>query len=136
LLTEVLDETSVSSEYLSLRKAQFEHRDKETGMARQSNSRQARWERATADARAAVDRVTEATADAVSAFEDLSGIKDEYQDWLDNLPDGLRSSPVGEKLEAVTGLDLDISETSTPDEMSAAVEEAEGADLPLGWGKD
>lgn len=64
-------------------------------------------------------------------------MKEEYQGWLDNLPDGLRDSPVGEKLQAVTEIetDLDVSSASL-DEIGQVIDAAEQADLPLGWGKD
>ena len=105
-------------------------------MARkQSNSRQARWERACGDARTALEAVEAAKADLETALQDLADVQSEYQDWLDNLPDGLRYSPVGEKLEAVTNIDLDWDGDSL-DAASQAIDEAEGADLPLGWGRD
>jgi len=57
----------------------------------------------------------------MAAVEELRALQQEYQAWLDNLPDPLRDSPVGEKLEAVCDLDL---------------EALADIDLPLGWGKD
>jgi hypothetical protein len=55
---------------------------------------------------------------AVTALQEVQA---EYQQWLDHLPDSLRESPVGQKLEEVCGLDL---------ESSATIE------LPRGWGRD
>ena len=68
--------------------------------ARRPQSRQRRWD------------------EAVNVLLEL---QQEYQVWLDNLPDSLRESPVGEKLEEVCNLDLE----------SLAMQ-----DLPRGWGRD
>jgi hypothetical protein len=57
----------------------------------------------------------------MAAVEELQALQQEYQAWLDNLPESLQDSPVGEKLEAICSLDL---------------EELVDIDLPLGWGKD
>ena len=45
----------------------------------------------------------------------------EYQDWFDNLPDGLQGSAVAEKLEAICAYDFGDLETLEP---------------PLGFGRD
>jgi len=55
---------------------------------------------------------------AVTALQELQA---EYQQWLENLPDSLRESPVGQKLEEVCNLDL---------------ESLADVDLPRGWGRD
>ena len=52
----------------------------------------------------------------------------EYEEWKDNLPENLQQSPVGEKLEAVCDLDIEGA--------IEMVSEAEGLDLPLGFGRD
>jgi hypothetical protein len=57
----------------------------------------------------------------MAAVAELQALQAEYEAWLENLPDPLRDSPVGEKLEAVCRLNL---------------EELADIDLPLGWGKD
>ncbi len=56
--------------------------------------------------------------DAVRTLRDLQG---EYQAWLDNLPDPLRESALGAKLEAICELDLADLESIEP---------------PLGYGRD
>ena len=56
--------------------------------------------------------------DAVRTLLDL---RDEYQEWLDNLPDSLRESALAHKLAAICELDLD---------------ELESVDPPLGYGRD
>ena len=57
-------------------------------------------------------------ADAVAT---LRALQEEYQAWLDNLPESLQDSVLSEKLQAVCDLDLD---------------ELERVDLPLGFGRD
>ena len=134
-------------------------------MARKGNSRPARWERATSALRDAADRMrtaqdelddldniedgeeqkeTEETAraefeqagaDALAALNELNELKGEYEDWRDNLPESLQSSPVGEKLDAICDIDFDLSEDDL-DGIEQAADEAENADLPLGFGKD
>ena len=74
------------------------------------------------------DRWAEACARAQEALSDLRGLQEEYEEWKDNLPESLQSSPVGEKLEEVCNLDIE-SAVST-------VDEAEGIDLPMGFGRD
>ena len=64
----------------------------------------------------------------MQALEELVEMKSEFEEWKDNLPESLQQSAVGEKLEAVCDIDLDSA--------LEAVTEAEGADLPLGFGRD
>ena len=49
--------------------------------------------------------------DAVRTLLDL---QDEYQTWLDNLPDNLTESVLADKLEAICMLDLDALESIEP----------------------
>jgi len=79
-----------------------------------AESRAKRWEKACIEA-----------SDAISRLQEL---RDEYQDWRDNIPENLDSSPFVEKLDAVLELALD--------EASDIIEEAAAADLPLGFGRD
>lgn len=81
---------------------------------KESQSRSARWSRA--------------ASAAVAALDDLKSIQGEFEDWKSNLPENLESSALGEKLESITSIDLD----SAVD----AANEAEGAELPLGFGRD
>jgi hypothetical protein len=73
-------------------------------------------------------RWSAACAEAVAALETLLELQEEYQSWYDNLPENLQSSVVGGKLEEITSLDLDGA--------LSTVQEAEGTDLPLGFGRD
>ena len=99
-------------------------------------SRATRWADACAQARDALDSIATAKSDLEAAFSDLNDLKGEYDDWKGNLPDSLQSSPVAEKLEAVTALDLEPDLDLDVSDIESALDEAEGADLPLGWGKD
>jgi hypothetical protein len=74
------------------------------------------------------DRWAAACSAALDAISELEDLKSEYEEWQNNLPDSLQSSPVGEKLQAVCDIDLDSARS--------AIEEAENAELPLGFGKD
>jgi len=78
------------------------------------NSRTARW--------------SDACARALSALNELEDIRSEYQDWLDNLPENLQSSTLADKLTTICDLDIEGARST--------VEEAEGADMPLGFGRD
>lgn len=136
-------------------------------------SRADRWAAAAADARAALDAIkekveaaNEALADLIQeardkleaeidadvnklggAIEELQSLQEEYADWYGNMPESLQSSPTGEKLSAIEGMDLsiefelggvdcDVKIESNLDEIEAIVGEAEGADLPMGPGRD
>jgi|PlaIllAssembly_1097288.scaffolds.fasta_scaffold238482_3 hypothetical protein len=106
-------------------------------MARKSNSRTARWAEAVQDARDAVQAVHDAAQAAADALEALRDIQGEYQDWYDNLPDVSQGTAMADKLEAVTSLDLDWdADPADLDSLEAILDEAEGADLPLGFGRD
>jgi hypothetical protein len=73
-------------------------------------------------------RWAEACSAAVAALEELTELQGEYNDWLGNLNEGGTNSPMGEKLQAIESLDLQTAlETA---------QEAEGLDLPRGFGKD
>lgn len=74
------------------------------------------------------DRWGEACSNARNGLEDLVALKEEYEEWKDNLPENLQQSPVAEKLEAVCDLDFDSA--------IEVIDEAEGVDLPLGFGRD
>lgn len=87
-------------------------------------SRPKRWFNAVLAARHAL-------SDVESAFEDLKEIQEEYQEWRDNIPEGLEESPVVEKLDAVVEIDLEMDSW-----VEDTLDELEGVDLPLGFGRD
>ena len=103
-------------------------------MARKNDSRTARWARAVAAAQEILQAARDAAEALESALSDLREIQEEYQEWRDNLPENLESSALAEKLDAVVDLDLDL--TVELDEIESALGEADGADLPLGFGRD
>lgn len=103
-------------------------------MAKKNPSRGDRWQAAASDLREAVTAVDEAVAAAVEAASALADVQSEYSDWLDNMPDGLRDGPTGEKLQGVVDLDCDPGEDV--EALRTLADEAEGVDLPLGWGRD
>lgn len=99
-----------------------------------TNSRAYRWAAAIGTARAAVDKLEEGKGDFENAMSELNDLKQEYQDWLDNLPESLQQSPVGEKLQAIVDIDFEVE--IDIESASEAVDNAEGAELPLGFGRD
>jgi len=73
-------------------------------------------------------RWSDACDRAKSAIDDLVDLKGEFEDWKDNLEGKFEGSALVEKLEAVCELDLDS--------VVSTLDEAEGLDLPLGFGRD
>jgi predicted nucleic acid-binding Zn-ribbon protein len=86
-----------------------------------------------------------------AAFEDLESLRQEYEEWYDNMPQQLQDGPTGEKLsELVNQFDFDVEvnvELEVPDidfpeldldldEYESTLEEADAADLPRGFGRD
>ena len=87
-------------------------------------SRPARWA-------ATLERARTAFNDLHDAMSELGDLKDEYQEWRDNLPENMESGATAEKLDEICNLDFDIL-----DEVESLLDEAEGADLPRGFGRD
>lgn len=73
-------------------------------------------------------RWAQAAADAKQAIEELQSIQSEFESWRDNMSENLQSSPTYEKLETVCDIDIQGA--------LDAIEEAESADLPAGFGRD
>ncbi len=69
-----------------------------------------------------------ACSKAMDGLQELIELQEEYQEWRDNLPEQLESSAVAEKLDTIVDMDLQSA--------LDVVEEADGADLPLGFGRD
>ena len=97
-------------------------------------SRSARWADACAQAREAFDAMSSAKDEFDNAMSELDSIRQEFEEWHDNLDGKFEGSALVEKLETVkdltTEVEIDLSEAET------ALDEAEGADLPLGFGRD
>jgi hypothetical protein len=101
-----------------------------------TNSRSYRWSAAIGQARAAIDAMEAAKSDFESAWGEIAEIRQEFQDWYDNLGDSLQQGPTGQKLdELLNTVDEDAPEIDI-DAATEAVDNAEGVDLPLGWGRD
>lgn len=79
----------------------------------------------------AVEAARHALSDVQNAFEDLKEIQEEYQEWRDNIPEGLEESPVVEKLDAVVEIDLEMDSW-----VEDTLDELDSVDLPLGFGRD
>ena len=102
-------------------------------------SRPQRWADAASRALNAVSEIASHVDELEAAIEELKEVQQEYQDWRDNLPENLQNSPLGEKLNEVADLDLEDLASSVRDAVDQAqgnIEEAEGMDLPRGFGKD
>lgn len=99
-------------------------------------SRAYRWDIAVNAARDALDRMAGARDELVAALDDVKAIQDEYQEWKDNLPENLHGTALGEKLEAVCEFDLEPEANTGTDDFEELVSNLEGADLPLGFGRD
>ena len=82
-------------------------------MAR-SESKSAMWNRLAGEARA--------------ALEALKEMQDAYTETFDNMNEGLQQSPYGQKLEAMGDIDIDGA--------LSILDDIDGADLPLGFGRD
>lgn len=97
-----------------------------------------------------IQKVTDARDDAQEALDELKDLQSEYQDWYDNMPYQLQDGPTGEKLTEITNLDLewdpdlefqvpempDVDMDFDLESLENVLDEAEGADLPLGFGRD
>lgn len=73
-------------------------------------------------------RWSQAVSKAVEGLNELVDLQSEYSDWCNNLPDSLQQSATADKLNEIINLDLEGAKDT--------LEEAEGADLPLGFGRD
>jgi DNA repair exonuclease SbcCD ATPase subunit len=102
-------------------------------------SRGQRWASAVSDAQNALGEIKGAVEEhrgaLEAALEELKSIQEEYSDWESNLPENLQSSTLADKLSTVTGLDLE-PDLDDLDEVESLLSEAEGLDLPLGFGRD
>lgn len=97
---------------------------------------------------------SDAAANLEAALSDLNDLKSEYEEWQGNLPENLQSSALGDKLQTICDMnfehevptDLELADLDEPtwesiiefdlSEVESAIDDAEGADLPLGFGKD
>ncbi len=76
-------------------------------------------------------RIDDACQRARDAATDLRCVAEEYQEWFDNMPDNLQQSPTAEKCENAHS-ELD----GAADEIESACDDADGVELPIGFGRD
>lgn len=105
-------------------------------MSKKQPSRGDRWRDAISTAQEALAKAQEAAGEVEAAMSDLRDIQSEFQDWRDNLPENLQQSALGEKLDAVADMDLDWSPDEPLSDAEQKLSEAEGTDLPQGFGRD
>lgn len=103
---------------------------------RKVTSRTGRWEEATVAARAAYDAAKQHIEDLASELDSLRAVREEYEEWRDNLPDNQQDGATAEKLNTIVDIDIPDDIDSVLDDVENAITEAEGADLPLGYGRD
>jgi hypothetical protein len=96
-------------------------------------SRPKQWAQAVKEAQIALGIVQDAKTALLSHMEILEGLRAEYEEIRDNVPENLQSSPYYEKLDAIASLDFTSEDL---DEIEDAIGEAETAELPLGFGRD
>lgn len=102
-------------------------------------SRPARWADAAGEAASALSEIEDALTRFSGAMEDLRAVQEEYEGWKDSLNEGAAAGPMGEKLNAVCELEIESKAEaieSAINEAREVVDEAEGIDLPRGFGKD
>jgi len=104
-------------------------------MTKREPSRPQRWAQAIERAREALDHLTNAKDDVETSVRDLAYIQAEYQEWRDNLPANLEGGVLAEKLDAVCQLELNDQEIDIS-QVESVIEEAEGVELPRGFGRD
>lgn len=102
------------------------------------------WQELVAEAREAAneaeqvqDQLATAKQRIVDVLDQLAEMAQEYGDTYDNMNEGLQQSPFGQKCEAMQQLDLaGTSADDELDELISKLDEAEGAEIPLGFGRD
>jgi hypothetical protein len=104
-----------------------------------SKSRPQRWGDAVANAQKALAGLKSAADALTELLGELREVQEEYSEWKENLPDNLQSGALAEKLDGVVDLDIEGS-LDTLDSIGSDIEEllgeAEGIDLPRGFGRD
>lgn len=106
-------------------------------------TKQQRWDEAIAVARKAADeaeeiqeQLTQAKQAIVDALEDLKAMAEEFGETFDNMTEGLQQTPFGQKCEAMQQMDLEGDVDEDLDTLLGKIDEAEGAEIPLGFGRD
>jgi hypothetical protein len=102
-------------------------------------SRPQRWAAAVGAAQDAVAAMRENCGTLEDALATLREVQEEYESWKDNLPENMQSGATADKLEEICNLEVD----GAADEVSGALDtlegmlgDAEGVELPRGFGRD
>lgn len=89
------------------------------------------------------ERLVSATGDFQDAQAVLQELRDEFQEWEDNLPEQFQQggSPVSEKIQEIVDMysideDVEFSIDGDTTDAQSVVDEVESADLPRGFGRD
>jgi hypothetical protein len=70
-------------------------------------------------------------------LNELRDLQAEYEEWYNNMPEGLQQGATGEKLMEMTNLDIPESvDASNIGEVLEFAESAEQLELPQGFGRD
>lgn len=77
-------------------------------------------------------KAQESLADVRAALEELDEIRQEYEEWRDNMPGSMQTTATYEKLEEIADLDI----LSPLDDIESSIEDFAAADLPVGFGRD
>lgn len=77
-------------------------------------------------------KALESLADVRVALEELDEVRQEYEEWRDNMPENMQTTATYEKLEEIADLDI----LSPLDDVESAIEDFAAADLPVGFGQD
>jgi DNA repair exonuclease SbcCD ATPase subunit len=102
-------------------------------------SRSQRWADAVKEVQDALSGLEEAAGKLEDAASTLHEIQQEFSEWKDNLDGKFEGSALVEKLDAVCELaieDMHSDISNAIDEAKGVADECEGADLPLGFGRD
>lgn len=102
-----------------------------------SKTRPQRWAAAIEELKAVLYKID--TGDLECAADNLVAIQEEYEQWQADMPDNLVDSPTATLLEGVVDLDLSYLASEILDAINGAestLEDAEGIDLPRGFGRD
>jgi chromosome segregation ATPase len=116
--------------------SQFKREDEKMAKGK---SRPKRWAEAIEKAQVELAAMQAACDAFESACEDLNEVRQEYEDWKDNLPENLQSSNLADKLSEVADLDIETAKDGVRTAVDEAVdlfETASGLDLPQGFGRD
>jgi hypothetical protein len=102
-------------------------------------SRPKRWREAIEKAQTELSAMQSAMESFDAACQDLDEVRQEYEEWKDNLPENLQSSNLADKLSEVADLDIESAKDGVRTAIDEAVdllETADGLDLPQGFGRD